>query len=195
MYRLIALLIGYAIGCLQTAFFVGKIKGIDIREHGSKNAGMTNVTRTIGKRWGAFVFVVDIIKGAATFVVVAHFMNNDLSGLYAGLGVIIGHCFPFWLKFRGGKGVSSTLGVMLVVHPLVALCSYALGLTAVIVTRYISLASLVITLAFPIGLAIVCFQAEAIIIMSFVTALIWLLHRENIKRLLRGEERKFLKKE
>ena len=223
MYRLIALLIGYAFGCLQTAFFVGKAHGIDIREHGSKNAGMTNVTRTVGKKWGAITFFVDILKGIAAFIVATlvlgganwlfrgrcvqldaydyflpeactHMVRQILPGMYAGLGTVLGHCFPFWLKFRGGKGVSSAIGLIIMINPLIAGIVFAFGFAAVGATRYISLASLVVTLFTPISMLFFGYNLEAIIVMTAVTAIIWILHHENIRRLLSGRERKFLDK-
>ncbi|MCL2387374.1 MAG: glycerol-3-phosphate 1-O-acyltransferase PlsY [Defluviitaleaceae bacterium] len=228
MYRLIALLIGYVLGSIQTAYFVGKIHGIDIREHGSKGAGMTNVTRTLGKRAGAFVFVVDLLKGVVAFVIASllfggegtyadcgfgeydldeygnclcymlggshSIMRNVLSGIYAGVGTILGHCFPVWLKFRGGKGVACTLGLILMIDWRVALFAYVLGIIAVAATRYISLASLIITFIVPVTMWFVGYNHEAVGIMAGVCILIWYLHRGNIQRLLDGTERKFLKK-
>ena len=223
MYRLLALLIGYAIGSIQTAYIVGKSSGIDIRDYGSKNAGMTNVTRTLGKKAGAFVFVADILKGISAFVIATlifsdacafwwfrcrctpfveygmvetrlHFLRHILPGIYAGLGAVLGHCFPVWLKFRGGKGVSSTLGLIVMIDPIVALIAFGAGFVAVAATRYISLASLVITLLVPILMIFSGFEIEAVALMAGVAALIWFLHRENIKRLISGNERKFLSK-
>jgi glycerol-3-phosphate acyltransferase PlsY len=206
MYRLIALLIGYAIGSIQTAYYVGKLHGIDIRDHGSKSAGMTNVTRTIGKRAGFFVFVVDILKGFAAFTIATLLFNGEGSffsatsgsvsgvfpGIYAGLGAVLGHCFPILLKFRGGKGVSCTLALILMLDWRIALIAFAIGFIAVSATRYISLASLIITLTTSVLMVVFGHQAEAIIIMSGITALIWFLHRSNIKLILAGNERKFL---
>ncbi|MCL1844887.1 MAG: glycerol-3-phosphate 1-O-acyltransferase PlsY [Defluviitaleaceae bacterium] len=241
MYRLIALLIGYTIGCIQMAYIIGRINGIDIRDHGSKNAGMTNVTRTLGKRAGAFVFVVDILKGVAAFFIMAWLFGGEsaffsfaipdcvidyelpigsicpcamlgqgcarqalwatggiLPGLYGAIGAVLGHCFPVLLNFRGGKGVSCAIGLILVFDWRVALISYAVGFIAVCITRYISLASLVITLSAAIATAVFAAQSqyplEAVILMFGLAALIWFLHRENIMRILTGKERKFLDK-
>ncbi|MCL1884474.1 MAG: glycerol-3-phosphate 1-O-acyltransferase PlsY [Defluviitaleaceae bacterium] len=199
MYRLVALIIGYIIGSIQTAYYVGKLHGIDIREHGSKNAGMTNVTRTIGKRAGFFVFVVDILKGFAAFIIATIIFGNEgaffpgdvLPGIYAGLGAVLGHCFPVLLKFRGGKGVSSTLAVILMLNWQIALIAFAIGFVVVILTRYISLASLVITFTTSVLMAVFSHQIEAVIIMFSITALIWFLHQHNIKLILTGKERKF----
>ncbi|MCL1862995.1 MAG: glycerol-3-phosphate 1-O-acyltransferase PlsY [Defluviitaleaceae bacterium] len=192
MYRLIALLLGYAIGSIQTAYYVGRLHGIDIRDHGSNSAGMTNVTRTLGKKAGAFVFLVDICKCFAAFAIASLLFDGSNAGIYAGVGTVLGHCFPVLLKFRGGKGVACTLALILMNGWLPAIIAFSFGVVIVAATRYISLASLVITLVTPVLMIIFGFGAEAIILMTGLTALIWFMHRENIRRLLRGEERKFL---
>ncbi|MCL2224034.1 MAG: glycerol-3-phosphate 1-O-acyltransferase PlsY [Defluviitaleaceae bacterium] len=219
MFRLIALLIGYSLGSIQMAYIIGRLKGIDIREHGSKNAGMTNVTRTIGKRAGAFVFVFDIVKCIVAFVLgtlifggegaffpyvcecemgcfrdMHGIMPHVLPGIYAGIGAVLGHCFPVWLKFRGGKGVSCALALILMIDWRVALLAFAVGVVAVAVKRYISLASLGIMLVTPVLMWLFGYGIEAVALMAGLTALIWFMHRENIKRLLNGTERKFLEK-
>jgi len=200
MYRLIALLIGYAFGLIQTAYFVGKMSGIDIREHGSKNAGFTNTNRVLGKKAGAIVFVVDVLKAVAAFIVATllfdgggAFFASDflLPGLYAGLGAVLGHVFPFFLKFKGGKGISCCLGLILMLDWQVALIAFAVGIVLVILFRYISLASLMITLLAPILMFLFGYELEAVALTAVIGALAWFLHRENIVRLLKGEERRF----
>ena len=200
MERLISFIIGYFIGCIQSAFIVGKLIGkIDIREHGSGNAGMTNVTRVLGAKAGIFVFICDILKGLIAFNLCnfifggSLFSNNAdvLYGVYAGFGAIIGHDFPFYLKFKGGKGTATTLGFLLFVNPLIAIITYIIGFITAFVSKYISLASLVMTLVFPILMIIVKMPFETIIIMAIVMILCYYQHRDNIKRLIKGEERKF----
>lgn len=201
MFRLICLVIGYAIGCIQTAFIVGKLMGnIDIRNFGSGNAGTTNVTRVLGAKAGAIVFVADILKGVVAFVLCSiiykgggTFFSGDslLYGLYAGVGVILGHDFPFYLKFRGGKGIASTLGIILCINPIVATVTYVLGFIAVVITKYISMASLIMTLVCPIAMLVLGLEKEAVVIMFLVMALAYYQHRGNIKRLIKGEENKF----
>jgi len=200
MYRLIALLIGYAFGMIQTAYFVGKMSGIDIREHGSKNAGFTNTNRVLGKRAGAIVFVVDVLKAIAAFVVASllfdgggTFFTSDfvLPGLYAGVGAILGHVFPFFLKFKGGKGISCSLGLILMLDWRVALIAFVTGIVLVILFRYISLASLMITLLAPILMFMFGYAWEATLLTTAIGALAWFLHRGNIARLVKGEERRF----
>ncbi|WP_317368187.1 glycerol-3-phosphate 1-O-acyltransferase PlsY [uncultured Tyzzerella sp.] len=200
MERILSFIIGYFIGCIQSAFIVGKlIAKIDIREHGSGNAGMTNVTRVLGAKAGIFVFVFDILKGLIAFNLCnfifggSLFLSGDsvLYGVYAGFGAIIGHDFPFYLKFKGGKGVATTLGFLLFVNPVIAIITYVIGFIVAFITKYISLSSLVMTLIFVIFMVISKMPFEEIFIMAIVTALCYYQHRENIKRLIKGEERKF----
>ncbi|MCL2217727.1 MAG: glycerol-3-phosphate 1-O-acyltransferase PlsY [Defluviitaleaceae bacterium] len=200
MYRLIAVLIGYALGMIQTGYFVGKIYGIDIRQHGSKNAGMTNVNRVLGVSPAAVVFVVDILKAVAAFIIATlifsgggSFFASDyvLPGLWAGMGAILGHDFPFYMKFKGGKGISCTLGIILMLDWRAALIAYAVGFVLVLVFRYISLASLAITLLAPVLLWLFGYELEVVAIVAGLGALAWFLHRANIQRLLSGTENRF----
>ena len=192
-YRLIPLLIGYVLGMIQTGYFVGKIYDIDIREHGSKNAGMTNVNRTLGVSPAAVVFIIDILKAVVAFVIASLIFPSYyvIPGLWAGLGAILGHDFPFYLKFKGGKGISCTLGIIFMLDWRIALISYAVGFLLVLLFRYISLASLAITLIAPVLLLIFGYGWEVFGITAALCALAWFLHRENIKRLATGTERKF----
>lgn len=201
MIRVICLIIGYSIGCIQTAFIVGKLMGkIDIRDFGSGNAGTTNVTRVLGAKAGLIVFICDILKGVLAYILCSLIFKGDgtffsgnslIPGIYAGFGVILGHDFPFYLKFRGGKGIASTLGFILCINPWVALITYAFGLTAVTITKFISMASLVMTLACPVIMLFFRLEAEAVIVMFIVMALAYYQHLGNIKRLIKGEENKF----
>ncbi|MBR1443579.1 MAG: glycerol-3-phosphate 1-O-acyltransferase PlsY [Firmicutes bacterium] len=201
MFRLVCLIIGYLIGCLQFAFIVGKIMGkIDIRDFGSGNAGTTNVTRVLGAKAGAIVFICDILKGLIAFCICSAIYNGGgsffsgesiLPGLYAGVGVILGHDFPFYLRFRGGKGIASTVGIIFCIDPVVAAVTYAVGLGSAIITKYISLCSLLMTLICPIMMIVRGMEKEAVILMFAVMALAYYQHRTNIKRLLSGSENKF----
>jgi len=196
--RIIALLIGYVIGTFQTGYFIGKLYGIDIREHGSKSAGMTNVNRTLGMNPAAVVFVVDILKAMLAFILVPvliadgwSFSNWYIYSLYAGLGAILGHDFPFFMKFKGGKGISCTLGILLLVDWRMAVATYIVGFILVVLFRYISLASLAITLLAPVFLFLLGYNWEVVGIVAGFGALAWFLHRENIKRLWNKCENKF----
>lgn len=200
MERILSFVTGYFIGCVQSAFIVGKVVGkIDIREHGSGNAGMTNITRVLGAKAGIFVFVCDILKGLIAFNLCNFIFGGSLFlsggsalyGIYAGFGAIIGHDFPFYLKFRGGKGVATTLGFLLFVNPKIAIITYVTGFIVAFITKYISLASLVMTALFLVLMIFVKMPFEEVLIMGVVMILCFYQHRENIKRLIKGEERKF----
>lgn len=159
MVRVACLLIGYVCGLFQTAYIYGRINGIDIREHGSGNSGTTNALRVLGKKAGLIVFAGDILKIlAAGFLVTVLFNQGDFFGdraalykLYAGLGAVLGHNFPFYLNFKGGKGIAVTSGLILMMDwRITILCLIAFALT-VGLTRYVSLGSLVITALFMIS--------------------------------------------
>jgi len=210
-----ALLTGYLLGCIQTAYFVGKLHGIDIREHGSKNAGATNISRTMGKKTGVIVFIIDLCKCFAAFIIATFlfngegtfftfckhaedtlchcdlFNNNILPGIYAGIGTVLGHCFPVHLKFRGGKGVACALALIIMLDWRVALIAFGLNFILFLITRYVSLSSLLIMLVTPVLMLLFGHKLEAVALMVGVAALIWYMHRENIKKLMSGTERKY----
>jgi glycerol-3-phosphate acyltransferase PlsY len=194
MFRIICLLIGYAFGSFQTAYIMGRVtKDIDIREHGSKNAGMTNATRVLGRNIGLTVFVIDIFKAVLAYLIAAWIFNDNgiLPGLYAGFGTVLGHDFPVLLKFKGGKGISSSIGTYGAADWRAACVTFIIGIAAVAATRFISLASLLITLSAPVAFWFFGYGIEEIIILSVMAVIAWVLHRGNIKRLLTGTERKF----
>ena len=207
----LALISGYVVGMFQTGYFVGKYYGIDIREYGSKNAGMTNVNRTLGGFPALVVFVFDVFKAILAFVLVPivlfgvswnfaawthvfydEAMLHNTVPLLAGFGAILGHNFPFYLRFRGGKGIASTLGIILMLDWQVALIAFAVGTVLVAAFRYVSLASLAITLVWPVLLLIFGLPGEIIVLAALISALAWFMHRENISRLISGSERRFV---
>lgn len=205
MFRIYALLIGYLLGCIQSAYIICRFSGkIDIREYGSGNAGFTNATRVLGAKVGAVVFLVDLLKVIVAFIIVSVLFEGNgtftdgvsyLPGIYAGAGAILGHNFPFYLGFRGGKGIACSLGIMLCVSWQVALITFAIGFVVFIAKKYISLASLTMTLLYPIIMIITKnkfgFDTEAITIMFILCALAWYKHKTNIQRLFNGNENKF----
>ena len=203
MFRLASLLIGYAFGCIQSAYIMGKLtRGIDIREHGSKNSGFTNANRVMGFKVGIWIFIADILKAVLSFVLAAWLfdgytmffsgcLNGLLPGVWAGLGVVLGHNFPVFMKFRGGKGIACSIGVLLMLDWRAALIIYLIAALIVLATRYISLASLVITLLMPVAMIILSQAWEVVAVTAVLWGLAWFMHRGNIQRLLAGTERKF----
>jgi acyl-phosphate glycerol 3-phosphate acyltransferase len=198
MYRLAALLIGYAFGCLQNGYFLSRrVADIDIRDYGSGGAGMTNVTRVLGFRWGVIVLLADMAKAVLAILLVTLLFRCRCGdcyihpGLYAGLGVVLGHDFPFYLKFKGGKGVASTLGLLLMLDWKIALIVYAVTFLIAFFIKYISVASLTMSVIIPVLFAAFGYDWEVITVTGFLCVLSWYMHRGNIKRLIKGEETKF----
>ena len=211
MERVICLLIGYVCGLFQTSYIYGKAHGIDIREHGSGNAGTTNALRTLGAKAGALTFLGDCFKCVLAVVIVrlifggTHPDTIRLLGLYASAGAILGHNFPFYLKFKGGKGIACTAGLLLSFDWRLTLAALVVFLIAFFTTHYVSLGSLLVYVVFLLGLVLMghtgqfAMEAAHIHEMYLVAALLALLafykHRANIVRLLHGNENKtYLKK-
>ena len=206
MERIACLIIGYVFGLLQTAFIYGKLHGIDIREHGSGNAGTTNTLRVLGTKAGLIVLAGDIIKCILAIVLCGMLFgrsNQDeiyLLKLYAAAGAILGHNFPFYLHFKGGKGIAATAGLILAFHPYFIMVGVILFFGAFLLTHYVSLGSLLVYAGLMIQM-VVCGQMglfstsqailnEMYVITALLTILAYYKHRENIVRLLKGEERK-----
>ena len=211
MERIICLIIGYALGLFQTAYIYGKLHGIDIRNYGSGNAGTTNTMRVLGTKAGLIVLLGDILKCVLAVVIAGLLFGKShsemiyLLKLYAAAGAILGHNFPFYLKFKGGKGIAATAGLILSFHPYFIPVGAVLFFGAFCTTHYVSLGSLLVYAGFMIEMIVLgqmgifgMEQAqlnELYIIAAFLTIMAYYKHRENIGRLLRGEERKtYLKK-
>ena len=201
MIFLILIIVSYIIGSFPTAVWVGKIfHNIDIREHGSRNAGATNTFRVLGNIWGWIVLFVDIGKGylAASlpfFLSSLYYGFKDevlILQLIASLCAVVGHVFPVFANFRGGKGVATTLGIILAINLDTALISLAIFLIVFLMTQYVSLGAIIASILFPfISFFAMHEDARIMIIFSILVSLIVLFsHRKNINRLLRGEENK-----
>lgn len=192
---IIILIIAYLLGNISTSYIIAKrLAGVDIRTQGSGNAGSTNVLRTFGKKAGAMTFIGDLLKGIiAVFIgyAISKFANIDtvIAGYVAVFGVICGHNWPAFLGFRGGKGVATSLGAMIAVHPIIALSCFGLFLVIVAITKYVSLGSVVGIAASPV-IMIFLNNKNGVIITLFLTISVMYTHRENIKRLINGTERK-----
>ena len=207
MERVICLLIGYVFGLFQTAYFYGKAHGIDIRQHGSGNSGTTNALRVLGTKAGLIVLAGDCLKCMAAVWIArltfgaSHPDEIYLLCLYAGAGAILGHNYPFYMGFKGGKGIAATAGLILSFHPYFIVMGVILFFGAFFTTHYVSLGSLLVYAGFMIQM-VVCGQLgvfggvtqaelyEMYVITFLLTVLAYWKHRQNIVRLLHGEERK-----
>lgn len=207
MERIICLVIGYVFGLFQTAYIYGKMHGIDIRQHGSGNAGTTNTLRVLGTKAGLIVFAGDVLKCILAIVICSLVFGKShpdmvyLLKLYAAAGAILGHNFPFYLNFKGGKGIAATAGLILSFHPTFLPVGVLMFFGAFLTTHYVSLGSLLVYAAFIIQIIVSgqlgLFEGmtqplliEMYIIAAFLTVMAYWKHRENIVRLIKGEERK-----
>ncbi|MEF9942050.1 MAG: glycerol-3-phosphate 1-O-acyltransferase PlsY [Lachnospiraceae bacterium] len=206
MERFICILIGYVFGLLQTGYLYGKMNHIDIRQHGSGNAGTTNALRTLGWKAGIITFIGDCFKCIVAVVVVylifgkSHTEMMPLLGMYAGIGAVLGHNFPFYLGFKGGKGIAVTAGIMLSTNIWIALIAMGTFLLVVGITRYVSLGSLLMVTLFLVEVVIYgqlggfhvtqshLYEMYAIAVVLLMSAVFK--HKANIKRLLTGTENK-----
>ncbi|MCQ4936229.1 glycerol-3-phosphate 1-O-acyltransferase PlsY [Anaerotignum propionicum] len=197
MFRLISLLIGYFIGCISMGFIVGKLTKTDLRKKGSGNLGTTNALRVLGFRAGLATFLGDILKGVVAFFLCRLIFPDDslLAGIYAGAGAILGHDFPFYLKFKGGKGIASTIGIVLsltfVFSPFLGAITIAIGILGVACSGFISMGSILFSISIPISAYFLGMPTEAVAIFTALAVLATWLHRANIKRLISGTENKF----
>ena len=204
--RICCVLMGYAFGLIQTSYIYGKMHHVDIRNQGSGNAGTTNAIRTFGSKVGIMVFAIDCLKCIAA-VLVAHLVFGGmypdivkLLGVYAGFGCILGHNFPVYMHFKGGKGIACTAGLIISFSWQLVIVGTIAFFPAVIVTKYVSLSSLMLSTSFFIGTIVMgqmgCFgmpQAvltEMYIVVGIITFIAFYGHRTNIVRLINGNERK-----
>ena len=206
MFRLVAILIGYAFGLFQTAFILGKIKGIDIREHGSGNAGTTNTMRVLGTKAGLIVFLGDCLKCVFAILISVAILKSShgdcihLIKLYTGFGAILGHNFPFYMNFRGGKGVACTAGLMFSFDPWFTLVGLIVFFSIFFTTHYVSLGSLciypyiiIMTVILGIKGYFGCTNSvliEMCVIEAVLLLITTFMHRTNIKRLINHCEKK-----
>lgn len=195
-----AVILAYVIGSIPTAIWVARyIYGIEIREHGSKNSGATNTFRVLGKKAGIPVLLFDIFKGWIAVTLFAKFPGYELGGdqhvnlqLAVGLSAVLGHIFPLFANFNGGKGIATLLGIVLAIHPQAALIGVGVFLIIFLSTGYVSLGSIVASFCFPI-LVILVFNSQILSLNYFsmiFAVMVLLTHQKNIERLLNNEENK-----
>ena len=204
--RVICIAIGYVFGLFQTSYIIGRLHGIDIRDHGSGNAGTTNMMRTMGTKAGILTFLGDCFKCVFAVVLIRLLFGSRYSdiipllALYGAAGVILGHNFPFYLQFRGGKGIAATVGIMISFHPVIAVLGIITFFATFFITHYVSLGSLLLYVGLVIETIVLgqmgCFNMaqsalyEMYILMFLLAVMAFWRHRGNIQRLLSGTERK-----
>lgn len=192
---LIIIITAYLLGNISTSYIVAKrLAGVDIRTQGSGNAGSTNVLRTLGKKAGALTFIGDVLKGLIAVLIarlIAYSVNldNTTCAYIAVVAVVLGHNYPVFLGFKGGKGVATSLGSMLGMNPLVALLCLGFFIIIVAITKYVSLGSMLGIGLSPV-IMMINHNTKGVLVTLFLTISVVITHKENIKRLLNGTERK-----
>lgn len=200
--EVLLIVLAYLIGSIPTAVWVSKaFFSIDIREYGSGNAGATNTFRVLGSRWGTMVMLVDMLKGLAAtslYILLPYYTNStsewDRTNFMVGLGLaaVLGHIFPIWADFRGGKGVATLFGMVLAIQPIVAVCCVGVFLLVLYLTRFVSLSSILASVAFAVFILVIFNEREPLYraFAIAVALMVLLTHQKNIGRLLRGSESK-----
>ncbi|WP_230397309.1 glycerol-3-phosphate 1-O-acyltransferase PlsY [Novisyntrophococcus fermenticellae] len=211
MERIICLIIGYCCGLFQTSYIYGRMHGIDIRKYGSGNAGTTNALRTLGLKAGLITLLGDCLKCIVAVLIVRVVYGNShqdivrLLGLYAATGTILGHNFPFYLNFKGGKGIAATAGLIISFDWRLTLVEIVVFFSIFLITHYVSLGSLLVYIVFVAGMIFMGqtgrlglpseYIPEMYILAILLAMLAFWQHRSNILKLIKGTERKtYLKK-
>jgi glycerol-3-phosphate acyltransferase PlsY len=208
MVTLAVLLVGsYLLGSIPFGYLAGRLGGIDIRQAGSGNVGATNVLRVLGKRYGYPVFALDVLKGFGAVkisMLIApggppEWNSPEIFGILAALSSILGHLYPPWLRFKGGKGVATSAGALLALTPIATLIGVAIWIIVFWLTRYVSLASITAAVVLPIVILVVSSQDQnkgrpLVYSSACVAALVIWRHRSNLSRLIRGTEPRFTRK-
>jgi len=189
------LLLGFCLGSLPFGHWVGLARGVDLRQQGSQNTGATNAGRILGRKWGYLVFVLDLFKGWIAVWLAIQWGSTDEVSIAAGVCAVLGHVFSPWLGFRGGKGVATSAGIFLALTPLITLILAGLWMVFFWIWRMVSVASLAVATVFPV---LVFWFAPGRPILQWVSVgiagLVWVRHRGNLIRLMKGKENKFSKK-
>lgn len=189
---IVTIIIGYLLGSFASSYFLGKIfRNTDVRNHGSGNAGATNALRVFGVKLAAATFALDILKGVIAVIIGSHLLGKD-GAMLGGVCAVIGHNWPIFLGFKGGKGVATTVAVILGVEPLVGIIAILIGLIIIFKTKYVSLGSVCGMALLPIiGLIVIRpFDWKLLVFTLFLSLMSIYRHRGNIKRLLSGSESK-----
>ncbi len=195
----ILILVGsYLLGAIPFGLFVGRFAGVDVRSEGSRNIGATNVSRVLGKKFGVITLACDVAKGFLPMLVASMVLPESPAKNYlvplCGVMAVVGHMFPVYLGFKGGKGVATGLGVFLYLSPVAILLSLGVFILAVYLTGFVSVGSLLASALMVVWLWVLGADGMAILAAAGVALLIWIKHHENIGRLIRGEEKSWKKK-
>lgn len=191
---IITAVIGYLLGNIQSAFFLGKwIQKVDIREHGTSNIGASNATVVLGKKLGFITLLADILKAVAAVLITRYYFPEyaDLP-FWAGSWAVIGHIFPFFLKFKGGKGVASLLGMLIVVNWQIGLIAAAVLIIITLLTNYIAIGAIVLYLSLPVLLLLYEYSLVPILLALFLLLVGFFKHYSNFIRIKNGTELKVL---
>jgi glycerol-3-phosphate acyltransferase PlsY len=200
MNELLLICLSYCIGSIPTAVWISRaVHGIDIRDYGSGNAGATNTFRVLGPRLGTVVMLVDVLKGfiaTSLYILLPIYLVDELQRtnfmIALGLAAVIGHIFPIWAGFRGGKGVATLLGMAIAIQPLVAACCLSVFLLVLFLTRFVSLSSILAGICFMVCILFIFNEKEPLyrIFAVMVALMVVVTHQKNIGRLIRGTESK-----
>lgn len=200
MNELMLVVLAYLLGSIPTSIWVSKaIFGIDIRDYGSGNPGATNTFRVLGSKWGTFVMIADITKGViatSLYILIPFYLQNELGRtnfmIVLGLAAVLGHIFPIWADFKGGKGVATILGMALAIQPIVALICIVVFLITLFITRFVSLSSMLASIVFMVLILFIFKEKETSyrVFAIIVALMVVVTHQKNIGRLLNGKENK-----
>ncbi|HCJ57752.1 glycerol-3-phosphate 1-O-acyltransferase PlsY [Lutispora sp.] len=190
MSIMIISIISYFLGNISASYLIAKYKGgIDIRKHGSGNAGATNVLRTLGAKAGLLAFAGDALKGILA-VILGKLIGGEDGQIAAGIFVVIGHNWPILLGFKGGKGIATTIGVMIAINPYIVAAIVPIGLIIIFITKYVSLASILGMAIFPITMLMTKQPVKLVLFSFLLSAMAIYRHKSNIKKLIGGTEAK-----
>jgi len=205
--------IAYFVGAIPFGYIFAKLHGKDLTKIGSGNIGTTNLSRALSKKWGLICFFCDTLKGTLPILIESSFISKqpsaiELAGCLAvGICAVIGHIYPVYLKFKGGKGVATSFGIALGLYPYLTICAaivLLIWIVTVLLTKYVSLASIIAAIAFPLILAILIVTIQSwtlkslwplMIVSLLIPAMVIIRHKENIMRILKGTENKVMQKE
>lgn len=185
------LVAAYLLGSIPTGLLLGKLCGVDVRREGSGNIGATNLYRTVGRWVGILTLLGDCLKGAVPVLIARQYLAPAEFAAWVGLAAFCGHVFSLFLKFKGGKGVATALGVFLVLSPLAVACALALFVGLMLVWRYVSLGSIMAAALMPLAVALLGGSREQVLVTLIISLVVIAKHRENISRLLAGTENRF----